>query len=175
MAQLEIRKPTRDDIPELLELARVTFIQSHGHSASELDITNYINQTYSEEKLTEELNNPQNIYYLLYHNQDLVAYSKIVLNREVDNSDLPKNLTKLERIYLLESHQGLGLAQKLFHFNIDVAKENKQAGIWLYTWKENKRAIRFYEKLGFKIVGEHDFRISDTHSNPNWQYYLEID
>jgi ribosomal protein S18 acetylase RimI-like enzyme len=29
--------------------------------------------------------------------------------------------------------------------------------MWLGVYQENKRAKRFYEKLGFERVGEHDF------------------
>ena len=39
--------------------------------------------------------------------------------------------------------------------------------------KENGRAIRFYEKEGFQIVGEMDFVMSAEHTNPNWVMLLQ--
>ena len=44
--------------------------------------------------------------------------------------------------------------------------------MWLYVWTENHRAVNFYNNLGFKIVGEYDFKIFETHSNPNHQMLL---
>lgn len=44
--------------------------------------------------------------------------------------------------------------------------------MWLYVWKGNDRAIQFYKKAGFKIVGDGFFRLTDTHANPNWQMFL---
>jgi len=44
--------------------------------------------------------------------------------------------------------------------------------MWLFVWTENHKAINFYKKAGFKIVGQHDFQISATHSNPNHQMLL---
>ena len=66
------------------------------------------------------------------------------------------------------------IGKQLFDLNIELAKANKQIGIWLYVWTENKRALRFYEKQGFKNIGSTHFRISETHSNPNYWMYLKF-
>jgi diamine N-acetyltransferase len=73
----------------------------------------------------------------------------------------------MERLYLLKQFYNLKLGAALLHFNIDLSKRNNQAGMWLFTWKENMRAVNFYQKNGFVIIGSHDFKISETHSNPN--------
>lgn len=168
---IQIKKPLQKDISALTVLARETLVQSHGHSAPEKDIEAYLNRNYTEAEIEKELNNDQNIYRLLYYNNLLIGFSKMIYNQRIDTIS-QENITKLERIYILEEYHGLGIAKELFDFNIALAKDNNQVGIWLFTWTENKRAIGFYEKMGFVIVGEHDFRISETHSNPNWQYYL---
>jgi ribosomal protein S18 acetylase RimI-like enzyme len=46
--------------------------------------------------------------------------------------------------------------------------------VWLAVWTENHRAIDFYKKIGFKKVGDYDFKISENHSNPNHILYLEF-
>ena len=66
------------------------------------------------------------------------------------------------------------LNKELFKFNMEFAKQNNQKGIWLAVWIENKRAINFYLKMGFKKVGKFDFKISETHSNPNHILYLKF-
>lgn len=78
----------------------------------------------------------------------------------------------MERIYLLKEFYGLQLGLELFQFNVNLSKSNGQKGMWLFVWKENKRAVNFYQKMGFKIIGEHDFRISPNHTNPNHQMLL---
>ena len=37
--------------------------------------------------------------------------------------------------------------------------ENERCSLWLGVWEDNARAIRFYEKMGFKAVGEHKFMV----------------
>ncbi len=130
-------------------------------------------QKYSDDVLREELLDPANIYYIIYYNDEAAGYSKTILNSPYTNSKT-KNLAKLERLYLLRKFYNLNLGQELFTFNIKLMKENGQTGVWLFVWKENQRAINFYIKNGFKIIGSHDFKISDTHSNPNYHMLIEF-
>ena len=157
---------------QLAILAKASFLPAHGHSASKEDIDNYIAGNFSDATFFEELSNPNNHYYLIYHENTLAGYSKITLNTPNKNitSD---NVTYMSRLYLLKEFYGLQLGKELFNFNIEFSKQHNQQGIWLAVWIENQRAIKFYTKMGFKIVGNYDFRISETHTNPNHILYLK--
>lgn len=167
----EIIKATEKDVALLSSLATNTFLQSHGHSAPARDINNYIAEKYNEAILKEELNDPQNIYHIIYYGEKPAGYSKIIYNRPYENSVL-QNITKLERIYILQEFYNKQLGKALFQFNVELAKQNQQAGMWLYVWKENTRAFNFYTRAGFTIIGSHNFKISATHANPNHQLLL---
>jgi ribosomal protein S18 acetylase RimI-like enzyme len=157
----------------LSELANQAFIESHGHSAPPADISAFGLKNYSIDAFTEELNDKANIYHIIYYNDVPAGYSKIVLDCPHPGSEV-KNLGKLDRIYLLSGFYGLSLGKVLLGFNVDLAKQNQQAGIWLYVWIENQRALNFYTKSGFVINGSHDFKVSETHSNPNHQMLLKF-
>ena len=81
----------------------------------------------------------------------------------------------MSRLYLLKDFYGQNLGKILFDFNIEFSKQYNQTGIWLAVWIENDKAIKFYTKMGFTIVGSYDFRISATHTNPNHILYLEYE
>ncbi len=168
---IAISKVTINDIELLSTLATQTIIESHGHSAPAEDMNTYIAEKYTKAIFEKELSDPDNIYYFIYHNGEPAGFSKIIFNCPYEGSAI-ENITKLDRIYILQKFYDQKLGQQLFQFNVDLAKQNKQAGMWLYTWIENARAIRFYEKNGFKIIGSHDFQVSPTHSNPNHQMLL---
>ncbi len=155
----------------LTELARLTFLESHGHSAGKKDTDKYIAEKYTEPVLKTELQNRDNIYHILYENDTPAGFSKILLNSPYESAER-KNIAKLERIYFLQAFYNTGYGQQLFDFNINLIKQNNQAGIWLYVWKENPRAVAFYKRNGFVIIGSYDFKISETHSNPNHQMLL---
>lgn len=168
-----IKVATTQDAVVLMTIARQSFWESHGQSASANDIETYIADKYSLEAITNDLIDPGNIIHLIYYEGQPAGFSKIVFNSPVHNISA-LNICKLERLYLLKAYYGQKLGRKLLQFNIDLCKENRQLGMWLYTWIENERAIKFYQKAGFKIIGKADFRISDTHSNPNHQMFLKF-
>ena len=166
-----ITKATPKDAKILAELAKASFIPAHGHSAPKKDIDNYLKTNFSEANFIKELENPDNHYYIIYHKNKIAGYSKITLNT-VNEYIKPKNVTYMSRLYLLKEFYGLNLGKTLFDFNIEFSKQHNQSGIWLAVWVENDKAIKFYTKMGFKIVGAYDFRISETHTNPNHIMYL---
>lgn len=168
----KITKATLQDVKQLALLAKEAFLTAHGHSASKEDIANYVAVNFSESNFLEEISNPDNEYYIIYHQNKMAGYSKVSLNTPTKNIT-SENITYMSRLYLLKEFYGLNLGKELFDFNIEFSKKNQQQGIWLAVWVENKRAINFYTKRGFQIIGKHDFKISETHTNPNHILYLE--
>jgi ribosomal protein S18 acetylase RimI-like enzyme len=155
----------------LCDIGKISFIESHGHSAAPGDISTYVKEKYSEESFKEEIADAKNIYHIIYHHGQPAGYSKIIF--DATHPDIAKkNVTKMERLYLLKEFYNLKLGYDLLKFNIDLSKTNHQSGIWLYVWKENPRAVSFYKKNGFVITGSHDFKLTETHSNPNHQMFL---
>lgn len=160
-----------NDASLIADLGKKTFVESHGSSAPSGDIEAYINEKYSGEAIHAELSEAKNIYHLLYYDGQPAGYSKITLNIPCPGSE-QKKLSKLERLYILKGFYDLKAGYELFKFNVKLSKGQGQKGMWLYTWKENTRAINFYSKNGFRIIGEYDFPLSATHSNPNYQLLL---
>lgn len=168
---ISITKATVNDFELLSHLGRKSFLQSHGRSAAPADIDRYVARKFSPEAVKDELSNEKNIFHIIYQSGTPAGYSKIIFNSPDANIELP-NVTKLERLYLLEQFFGQKLGLNLFEFNLQLSKKNKQTAMWLFVWKENHQAINFYTKNGFEIVGSYDFKITDTHSNPNHQMIL---
>jgi ribosomal protein S18 acetylase RimI-like enzyme len=168
-----IVRANEKDSQLLSEIAKITFIESHGNSAELEDINNYVAENYSDDIFKKELQDLRNIYHILYHKDQVVGYSKIIPNSPYSDSEV-KEIAKLERLYLLKEFYNLNLGSELLEFNVNLAREYKQLGIWLFVWKENHRAINFYKKNGFIIIGSFDFKISESHSNPNHQMFLSF-
>ena len=169
---IKVCKAKISDAEVLAKLSAQTFLSSHGHSASKSDIENYVLKNFSTESYRIELTDSRHQYYLIYFNNQLAGYSKIVLDSP-QKKVKASNITYMSRLYLLKEFYGQNLGAYLFDFNIDISKKNNQTGIWLAVWVENIRAIAFYKKMGFVIIDNYDFPISETHSNPNHIMYLE--
>lgn len=170
---IEIVTPDTNYAQSLAILGKQTFLESHGTSASAKDLKEYTDSKYTTEVFEKELLNPDSVFRIALINNQPAAYSKIIPNEECPDPKFT-HYAKLERLYVLEFFFPMKIGQQLLDLNIAIAKQHKQNGIWLNVWTENKRACRFYEKNGFRIAGETSFRISATHSNPNYLMVKEF-
>lgn len=170
---IHIKRAKLEHANLLAELSVKAFLPAHGHSSPKADIESYITTNFSLKNFKKELTNHNFIYYLMYHNKKLAGFSKVIFNTPTKHI-VEKNITKMERLYLLKEFYGMHLGTKLMEINIELVKKRKQEGIWIEVWTENLRAIKFYTKMGFEIVGSSNFTISKTHSNPNYIMYLNF-
>ena len=169
--QIKIVRASVADSELLAIIGRQSFIESHGHSAAKEDIDHYIATKLSADFFREDISDPGNIYHIIFYGDEPAGYSKIILNFPQPDIE-QQHVTKLERIYLLAKFFPFKLGQALFNFNLQLSKSQFQSGMWLFVWKENQRAFKFYARNGFRIIGEYDFQVSATHSNPNWKMLL---
>jgi ribosomal protein S18 acetylase RimI-like enzyme len=166
-----IVRATVNDAILLVRIGKTSFIESHGMSAPKEDIDAFVELKFNKSTFLEELQDYSNHFHIIYHNQTPIGYSKIIFDYPYEKIPF-KNVTKLERLYLLKEFHHLKLGLELFNFNVKESLKHHQAGMWLTVWTENVRAINFYNKVGFKIIGNKDFKISETHYNPNHQMLL---
>lgn len=151
----------------LAQLSTDTFIESHGHTAGEEDIQSYVGLNFNAKKLSEDLQDSRIFFNKIYLKDQIAGYSKLIINEPHPLTQITP-VAKFERLYLLRDFYGLGLGEKLLRHNIEIAETHKQKGLWLFVWTGNKNGLQFYGKSNFKSIGQHDFKISATHSNPNY-------
>ena len=59
----------------IAEIGEKTFWESHGISASKSDINAFVSKTYTKEIIVQQLENPNNLYYLIYYNTKIAGFS----------------------------------------------------------------------------------------------------
>ena len=57
----------------------------------------------------------------------------------------------------MKEYFGLKIGQILFEKSLEIGRKRKQDYVWLGVWEENHRALKFYQKNGFEVFGEHIF------------------
>jgi ribosomal protein S18 acetylase RimI-like enzyme len=161
-----IRKATADDAGPLAELAAVTFPLACPPSSSPADIAAHLANTLSERHFREYLTDPDVTVLVIEAEGALRGYSLLV-NRPAEDPDVASGLTllpsiELSKCYVHPEHHGLGAAAELMHASLQAAAATGAAGVWLGVNSQNARAIRFYEKSGFRKVGSKSFRLGTT-------------
>ena len=170
---ISVIKATEEDCQPIVNIGRISVNDAHRESTTAENMKAYIDRNYSDDAIREELKDRDNIYHIINYNGKPVGFSKIVLNAVHPDIDA-KNVTKLDRIYLLKEFHNLKLGLELLKFNIRLAEKNNQSGLWLYTWVGNTLAINFYLKVGFKIIGSHKFYVTETYYNMNHHMLLDL-
>lgn len=169
---ITIRQVNEDDYAVIARIGRISVEESLRESCTAIVMQEFLAANYNDDTMRQELIAPANIYHIVYYNDEAAGFSKIVYNASHPNIQ-DSNTTKLDRIYLLSKFFDLKLGIRLLNFNIELSKAQEQSGMWLFTWKGNDRAINFYKKTGFSIIGDHDFKIAGDHYNPNYQMLLK--
>ena len=124
--------------------------------AEELD--RYVSAAFTLEQIVSELEDSRCAFMLAEIGVEGVGYAKVALGSGPDCVEAERPI-ELERIYALQTHIGQGVGSTLMRTCLDFAVDSGCDVIWLGVWEQNQRAIRFYERFGFEIVGETTFLV----------------
>ena len=161
MDSISIRKAYVSDIAELQKIGKQTFFETFSEVNTEEDMATYLAESFSNERLTSELNDKDAEFYFATLENDVIGYLK--LNFGQSQTELKDDkAVEIERIYVLKAFYGKKVGQLLYEKSVQVAKEKKADYIWLGVWEENKRAVSFYEKNGFVAFGKHIFVLGSS-------------
>jgi diamine N-acetyltransferase len=151
-----IREIGMDDITTLREFSYKTYNETFKHMNTPDNMKAYLDQAFDTDKLRNELSNSNSVFYFLYTDEVLSGYLK--LNECEAQSDIydPQAL-EIERIYIAKEFHGRGMGNVLMNKAIDVAKSRGKKYVWLGVWEKNDKAMEFYKKNEFYVIGEHSF------------------
>lgn len=161
-----IRTATADDAGRLAALAAVTFPLACPPGSSPADIAAHLAGNLSEANFRAYLADPDVTVLVIDSGGGLRGYSLLVARATRDPvvaavlTEHP--CTELSKCYVHPDHHGLGAAAELMHASITAAAAAGARGLWLGVNSLNARAIRFYEKSGFRQVGTKSFTLGNT-------------
>ena len=158
MIKIKSAKEANTDVLALL--GRLTYAESHGHFIDDKnDLLKHLDENFSVSKTKQDINNPKNLFYLIYVDDLPVGYAKLVIKGK-HKSIASQNNCRLEKIYILNDFIPLKIGQQFLTFVEEKAKALQLDTIWLSVYIKNNRAIRFYERNEYKNVGELNFIVN---------------
>lgn len=158
--QIRISKVSEKDISQLQAIGRQTFSETFEMHNSPENMREYLKNSFSVEKLSDEICNPDSEFYFAWAGEKLAGYLKVNFgNAQTELKD--DKAVEIERIYALKEFHGSGVGQSLYNKALEIARQRKAAYIWLGVWEKNPRAVAFYRKNGFAAFGEHIFKLGD--------------
>ena len=68
---------------------------------------------------------------------------------------------ELSRFYVSRKFHGSGVASQMLGIVLAHAELQGSPTLWLSVWQENARAVAFYNKWGFSIIGDGKFLMGE--------------
>lgn len=153
---IKILPATKGDLVFLVPVARHFFDLAFSPTNPKDIMEAYMNDAFTLEKFKKEFTEPGSVILIAWSDGRIAGYARLRKNSEVDHL-FESSKIELQRFYLDPEFHGSGLADQLFAACLRACEHTEW--IWLGVWEFNPRAIRFYEKHGFKKFGEHIFRM----------------
>jgi diamine N-acetyltransferase len=155
-----VRHATEQDAAELAVLAERTFRATFGDSNGAEDMDLHCRKTYGREIQAREIRDAARTTLVCHVGDRLVGYGQL-------RWGVPPNCVKgvrpaeIQRLYVDAPWHGKGVAGALMTSLFEAARQGGADVAWLGVWERNPRAIAFYEKNGFRRVGDHSFLLGN--------------
>ncbi|WP_261805936.1 GNAT family N-acetyltransferase [Lapidilactobacillus luobeiensis] len=155
---------TLNDLAELQQLSRATFIDTFGGVNQAADLKAYLERAYATSVLAAELANRDSFFYFLQDQGTTVGYLKLNVEKAQTEHVAP-NALEVERIYILPAYKRHGFGHQLIKQAEQQALRLHKTALWLGVWEHNEPARAFYQKNGFHQVGRHTFQLGSDQQN----------
>ena len=162
--RISLAKANVTTAAQLAELGRKTYSDTFAATTRPEDLVAYLTETFGPELQLAELQN-SGITYLLAHMQgQLVGYAKLRDNATLGlpTGQDPAGHLELVALYVAQDWIGTGLGAALMRAVLALAEQLHCTAVVLGVWEKNDRARAFYQRFGFREIGEHDFRMGQT-------------
>lgn len=158
--ELKIRGGKPEDAAALAPLAVKMFNDAFAGNPLNRpeDMRAYIASAFSLEQTRRELADRNATFFIAEIAGEMIGYAKL-LEGATEDCVPDANPIELARLYVLKDFHGRAVAAALMEWCFDYAESKNYRTMWLGVWEHNFRAQRFYEKLGFRRVGEHIFQL----------------
>jgi len=174
-----LRPTTLADAVQISSLISRTWIQTEGHTVSPADLELFLTTSVSVAQITKNIANPNARFIVAVipsspeatttkpssdapasetkqPAENIIGVIQLTLGTSKPCLTLPQPI-ELKCFYVDASYHGAGVAFQLLRGAEDLARKEGGQSMWLGTWEGAARARRFYEKMGFKEVGEYSF------------------
>jgi diamine N-acetyltransferase len=153
-----VRCAVRNDAEALSAFAAEVFRLGGPPGADPRDLAQYISKELTAERFRALIADP-NAMLLVAETADQLCGYVLTLHSSPHPQIEAMAPAELKKLYVAPAQHGRGVAAELMRQALDSLDRDRLAVVWLSVYSENPRAIAFYEKWGFRIVGTQEFLV----------------
>jgi GNAT superfamily N-acetyltransferase len=137
--------------PTIQQIATITWYPTYGHILTQAQTDFMLEWMYSLDSIKEQVEIKGNKFLIVELDDRIVGFAAYELNYQ----DIK---TRIHKLYVLPELHGKGIGLKLIEYISELTTSNSHNILNLNVNRFNK-AVGFYNKIGFQIVGEEDIDI----------------
>lgn len=155
------RNAEPEDAEPLARLSRETFTATFGHLYPASDLAAFCAEIYAVEAQAALIAHPELEIRLASERGELVGYCQVgAFKLPFDPGE--RRPMELHRLYVIERVKGAGVATALMDWTLARMRTLGAEDAYLGVFQDNPRALRFYQRYGFEIVGAYKFPVGAT-------------
>lgn len=150
---VKVRAAKPEDAAAISALAQRVFAQAYGSNLSSEGLQTYLETALKSEGFAGEIAAGKAYFLLCEMGGSLAGFAKL----EATNTSL-----EIAKFYIDVPFHGSGAASALMEAGLEWAKYQGYTQVWLLVWEQNLRAVRFYQKHGFEVVGREEVWVGEV-------------
>ncbi len=147
---LHIKVAILKDIDLIRELTFLVWPQTYTPILGPVQVQYMLDKFYHPDVIAQQMQHGQT-FIICYYNDIPAAFAAF--------EAIEPGLFKLHKIYILPGHQGKGIGKFMMQYITSTISGYGATRLRLNVNRYNKSAIGFYEKIGFKNLGDEDINI----------------
>ena len=155
-ARVLLRRATVTDDDLLADLSGRLFEQSFGPDNDPDDVRQHVENALMIDSRQAVSDAERRVWIAEDESGTPIGYT-VVRRGSTADGVWADETAEVQRFYVDRAWHGRGVAQALMRLCVDQALNWNADELWLGVWEKNPRAIAFYEKSGFRIVGRQTF------------------
>jgi ribosomal protein S18 acetylase RimI-like enzyme len=162
---LVIRYAQHHEVEAIAQLSIRTFQDAFGADNDPADMAHYLRRAFSLERMQAELDDPTNTFFLAFGlpSAHSIGYAKLKAGHQKITND--PHAIEIERLYVDKPVIGKGVGSALMRSCLNEAETLGYETVVLGVWERNQRAIAFYQRWGFSVIGERPFMLGADRQN----------
>jgi ribosomal protein S18 acetylase RimI-like enzyme len=161
---LTIRRATAADAEPLAELALRSFMEAFAAQNDPDDVAAYTSRVYGPAQQAAEIADPGIATLVGEVEGRMAAYAQVRRGTTAPGVTGP-GAVEIMRFYVDSPWHGRGIAQRMMDAALRTAREMGARTAWLAVWEHNPRALAFYARRGFRVVGTQHFQLGSDRQN----------
>lgn len=153
-----IRVATPDDALLLSELGERTFREAFAAQNRPEDLSVYLEQAFTPVRQAEQLAEPGATFLIAWRGTSAVGYARLRTGKAPE-CVVGADPIELHRLYVSGDRQSRGTGSALMGECIARSRHQGFRTLWLGVWELNPRAIAFYRRWNFQVVGHAAFHL----------------